>query len=119
MMSALTEPLGPTVRLPFAKFTLPSTGPSTKRSSLPVISPFILIPWLMHAVAFADAGGWEGAGLKAVASRWLDKAGAMALDVSTPWGFGSSFFHIGDTSTKDFWFKSRVSSTVGASDDSD
>jgi len=70
--------------------------PSTKRSSLPVTSPLILIPWLMHAAARDEVGTapdtegmLEVVGLEEVA----EIAGAAGLP-EKPSGFESSFFHI-------------------------
>src|SRR6266851_905799 len=54
--SAFTVPFGPIVRLPFVRLSFPSTRPSTNRSSLPVTSPLILIPWLMQAAARGEIG---------------------------------------------------------------
>src|SRR5467141_4782924 len=55
--SAFTCPFGPMVRQQFVvRLSFPSTTPSTNRSSLPVTSPLILIPWLMHAAACDEVG---------------------------------------------------------------
>jgi len=54
---AFTLPFGPMVKQLFVvRLSFPSTTPSTKRSSLPVTSPLILIPWLMHAAAGDELG---------------------------------------------------------------
>src|SRR5260370_11028502 len=94
--SAFTFPFGPMVRLPFVKLSFPSTIPSTKRSSLPVTSPLILIPWLMHAAARGEVGGApENAG--ALAGALLDGNAGLegtGLFPETPSGLESSFFHI-------------------------
>src|SRR6266704_1468616 len=97
LTSAFTCPFGPTVRQLFVvRLSFPSTMPSTKRSSLPVTSPLILIPWLMHAAARDEVGTapdtegmLEVVGLEEVA----EIAGAAGLP-ETPSGFESSFFHI-------------------------
>src|SRR4029077_5295279 len=82
--------------LPFAKLSFPSTVPSTKRSSLPVTSPLIFIPWLMHAAARDEAEG-------ALASDGVLANGTLAGEAvfegaaefpETTSGFASSFFHI-------------------------
>src|SRR5258708_12115900 len=84
------------VKLPFAKFSFPSTMPSTKRSSLPITSPLILIPWLMHAAAREEVGGaadTEGALATAVLDEVAAFAGGAMLP-EIPSAFHSSFFHI-------------------------
>src|SRR5882762_12013040 len=94
--SAFTCPLGPTVKLPFAKFSFPSTMPSTKRSSLPVTSPLILIPWLMHAATRGEVGSApnvEGVLAEAVLDSVAEFAETAEMP-ETPSGFESSFFHI-------------------------
>src|SRR5258706_12339653 len=66
--SAFTLPFGPMVRQLFVvRLSFPSTTPSTKRSSLPVTSPLILIPWLIHADARDEIG------------RPLDTVGELAV----------------------------------------
>src|SRR6266704_5234247 len=95
--SAFTCPFGPIVRQLFVvRLSFPSTTPSTKRSSLPVTSPLILIPWLMHAAARDEFGrALEIEGVLAVAV--LDKAAeftGVAELPETPSSFASSFFHI-------------------------
>src|SRR5216683_835192 len=97
-MSAFTFPFGPTVTLPLPKSSFPSTVPSTNRSSLPVISPLILIPWAMHAEARGDTGSAEdntepeagpllGLGCGTLAAEGTGAGG-------TPCGFTSSFLHM-------------------------
>src|SRR5262249_18572431 len=95
-MSALTVPFGPTVRLPLVSCNLPSTGPSTIKSSLPVISPLIRMPWPIEA-APREAGGAAGA-------FWLELGPKLVEDSGTP-GRGSSFFHILGHSEYDFCSK--------------
>src|SRR5437667_11103260 len=99
LTSAFTLPFGPTVRQLFVvRLSFPSTTPSTKRSSLPVTSPLILIPWLMHAAARDEiAGVPESVG--PVTGALLDGCARVGvaeatLFPETPSGFGSSFFHI-------------------------
>jgi hypothetical protein len=53
-ISAFTVAFGPTVNVEFVKVIFPSTFPSTNKSSVPVTSPFILMPWLTQAGAFGD-----------------------------------------------------------------
>src|SRR5437660_7096926 len=95
--SAFTCPFGPMVRQLFVvRLSFPSTTPSTKRSSLPMTSPLILIPWLMHAAArdgIGSATDTEGALVRAVLGEVAEFAGAAVLP-EIPSGFGSSFFHI-------------------------
>ena len=66
--------------------------PSMNKSSFPVTSPLILIPWLMHAAAFVETGR-----LAAVVPGWEFPEGAAAegpVEISvTPCDFDSSFFH--------------------------
>src|SRR6266849_7557036 len=95
--SAFTVPFGPIVRLPFVRLSFPSTRPSTNRSSLPVTSPLILIPWLMQAAARGEIGRALEVGLVLAGEPLVVAAGfAEVVEFSaTPWGFESSFFHIG------------------------
>src|SRR5216683_4183629 len=85
--SAFTCPFGPTVRqLLVVRLSFPSTTPSTKRSSLPVTSPLILIPWLMHAAARDGVGSApdaEGVLAVAVLDGVAEIAGAAGL-LETP-----------------------------------
>ncbi len=110
--SALTYPFGPMVRLPFVRLSFPSTWPSTKRSSLPVTSPFILIPWLMHAAALEETG--TAFGVSRMGDEFeLGMLGAPAgtVEISgTPCGFPSSFFHILTPRHRKLDFRSRRSS---------
>src|SRR5260370_34381509 len=55
-MAPFTVGLGPTVSTALRNVTFPSTFPSMNRSSLPVISPLIRMPWLKHATAFGEVG---------------------------------------------------------------
>src|ERR1700688_4658834 len=94
-MSALISPLGPTVKVLFPRLSLPSKWPSIKRSSLPVTSPVMRMPWLMQAAAFGETGSAE------LVSRWAleevtgETMGTCAVEFSgTPWAFTSSFFHM-------------------------
>jgi hypothetical protein len=95
------------VRLPFVKLSFPSTIPSTKRSSLPVTSPLILIPWLMHAAARGEVeGATEKAGV--LAEGVLDENAGLTgagLLPETPSGFESSFFHITHLDTENWIFE--------------
>src|SRR5713101_8319433 len=97
-MSAFTFPFGPTVTLPLPKSSFPSTVPSTNRSSLPVISPLILIPWAMHAEARGETGSDDG--VTAVEAGALLALGCGKLAAArtgaggTPCGFASSFLHM-------------------------
>src|SRR5882757_3553770 len=76
------------------RLSFPSTTPSTKRSSLPVTSPLILIPWLMHAAARDEIGTpLDTTGVLGVAG--LDELAEIAGVAEVPAsGFESSFFHI-------------------------
>src|SRR5437867_2508754 len=108
--SAFTCPFGPTVKQLFVvRLSFPSTMPSTKRSSLPVTSPLIRIPWLIQAAA-RDEVARELEGVLAVAG--LDEAaeftGVAELPV-TPSGFASSFFHIFTPRHRKLDFRSRLS----------
>ena len=98
LTSAFTCPLGPTVRqLLVVRLSFPSTTPSTNRSSLPVSSPLIFIPWLMHAAARDDVGSApdsEGA-LAGTGLNELAELGAVGRLLGTTSDFASSFFHIG------------------------
>src|SRR5208282_3759646 len=93
MMSALTVAFGPMVTVEFGMVILPSTSPSTKRSSVPVTSPLILMPWLTQAGIFPELGIEEGApdadfpGIVEV--RGLDDCSGDAC------GFPSSLRHMG------------------------
>src|ERR1700682_2902994 len=95
--SAFTLPFGPMVRQLFVvRLSFPSTTPSTKRSSLPVTSPLILIPWLMHAAVrdeFESAPDSEGVLAVAGPDEVAEFTGGAELP-GTPSGFKSSFFHI-------------------------
>jgi hypothetical protein len=78
------------------RLSFPSTTPSTKRSSLPVTSPLILIPWLMHAAAGDELGSppdSEGVLAGALLDELPEFAGGAVVP-ETPSGFKSSFFHI-------------------------
>src|SRR5437762_3101865 len=105
-LAGCTCPFGPTVRQLFVvRLSFPSTMPSTKRSSLPVTSPLIRIPWLIHAAA-RDEGARELEGVLAVAG--LDEVaeftGIAELPV-TPSGFASSFFHISHLDIENWIFE--------------
>src|SRR5882724_6368715 len=94
--SAFTVPFGPIVRLPFVKFSFPSTKPSTNKSSLPVTSPLIRIPWLMQAGVRDETGSaleLREVLAGAAAGAFEVTAGAAAFSVA-PCGFASSFFHM-------------------------
>src|SRR5258706_2409293 len=103
-MSAFTFPFGPTVTVPLPISSFPSTVPSTNRSSFPVISPLILIPWAMHAAARSETGSEEDAAeeegatedvageLLGLGCGKLAAAGAGAC--GAPCGFTSSFLHM-------------------------
>jgi hypothetical protein len=95
--SAFTLPFGPMVRQLFVvRLSFPSTTPSTNRSSLPVTSPLILIPWLMHAAARDEVGSapdCEGVIAGTALDEVAEFAGGAGLP-ETPSGFESSFFHI-------------------------
>src|SRR5258706_15672187 len=93
--SAFTLPFGPMVRQLFVvRLSFPSTTPSTKRSSLPVTSPLILIPWLIHAAAGdalaspPDSGGVL-AGTPPGGKGEIEGRGGAA---PTPSGFDTSVF---------------------------
>src|SRR5229473_6387529 len=103
--SAFTCPFGPIVRQLFVvRLSFPSTIPSTKRSSLPVTSPLILIPWLMHAAARDELGGaLETGGVLAVAEP--DKVAELTGVAETPSGFASSFFHISHLDIENWIFE--------------
>src|SRR3981189_964187 len=100
-MSAFTFPFGPTVTLPPPNSSLPSRFPSMNKSSLPVISPLIFIPWLMHAVARAETGAFAGVFALEFATG-AELAGVVENPVP-PCGFESSFFHTGHLDAL-FWF---------------
>src|SRR5215470_1678870 len=101
-MSAFTFPFGPTVTLAPLISNFPSMLPSMNKSSLPVTSPLILIPWLMHAAALEETGR-----LAAVPPELEFPAGAApegAVEISvTPCDFNSSFFHTRHLDSN-FWF---------------
>src|SRR5438093_3328683 len=94
--SAFTFPFGPTVKQLFVvRLSFPSTMPSTKRSSLPVTSPLILIPWLMHAAARGEVG--SAPEVEVVVEAVLDSVAGLAETAEMPEtssGFESSFFLI-------------------------
>src|SRR5213079_2778306 len=91
--SAFTCPFGPTVKQLFVvRLSFPSIMPSTKRSSLPVTSPLILIPWLMQAAARSEVGSAPTAG--ELLAAMLDRVAEFTGSPETPAGFESSFFHI-------------------------
>src|SRR5229473_2028389 len=95
--SAFTCPFGPMVRQQFVvRLSFPSTTPSTNRSSLPVTSPLILIPWLMHAAACDEVGSApDGEGVLEVAGLGeVAVLAGVAGFPEIPSGFESSFFHI-------------------------
>src|SRR6266849_7765142 len=85
------------VRQLFAvRLSFPSTTPSTNRSSLPITSPLILIPWLMQAAArgeVASAPDTEGVLTVGALDEVAEIAGVAGLPETTS-GFESSFFHI-------------------------
>src|SRR5258708_39284410 len=95
--SAFTLPFGPMVKQLFVvRLSFPSTTPSTKRSSLPVTSPLILIPWLMHAAA-GDKLGSPPDGEGVLAGGLLDEMAEISGGAGvpgTPSSFQSSFFHL-------------------------
>src|SRR5712692_4928685 len=94
-MSALISPLGPTVKLPLARLSLPSRWPSMKRSSLPVTSPLMQIPWLMQAGARGETGSAELISRGAVEAAPEETAGSAAVEFSgTRRLFTSSLFHM-------------------------
>src|SRR5271154_6673859 len=81
--SAFTTPLGPMVKVPLERFSLPSTCPSTYKSSLPVTSPLIFIPWLIEA---PERGAFVGGGVLAAGCVLIfGAAGELAIGV-TPAG---------------------------------
>src|SRR5882762_6037229 len=93
-MSAFTFPLGPTVTLPPLISSLPSSTPSMNKSSFPVTSPFIFMPWLMHAPAREVMGALAAVVEFAAFEIPAGAAPAGVVDISaTPCGFASSFFH--------------------------
>src|SRR5437879_12420979 len=94
--SAFTVPFGPIVRLPFVKFSFPSTKPSTNKSSLPVTSPLIRIPWLIHAAERVETGSALEIGgvMEGVAAGAFDVTPWAATLSGAPCGFGSSFFRL-------------------------
>src|SRR5437773_2020555 len=63
-ITAVLEPAAALLLLPVTlalpKFNFPSTVPSMNRSSLPVISPLIRIPCVMHAAARGETGSAAG-----------------------------------------------------------
>src|SRR5690242_9435363 len=90
--SALMFPFGPMVKeQSAARFSFPSTKPSTKRSSVPVTSPLILMPWPILAAEREESGN------ELEESKLGDFPNAEAAEEfsATPWDFASSFFHIG------------------------
>src|SRR5258708_28297573 len=93
--SAFTLPFGPMVKQLFVvRLSFPSTTPSTKRSSLPVTSPLILIPWLMHAAA-GDKLGSPPDGEGVLAGALLGELARFlggAVVPRNPSRFSSSFF---------------------------
>ncbi|HLZ13030.1 MAG TPA: hypothetical protein VKP58_10615 [Candidatus Acidoferrum sp.] len=64
------------------------------KSSFPVTSPFIFIPWLMHAAAREETGAVVAVGEFAALEFPAGAAPGGAAEISvTPCGFASSFFH--------------------------
>src|SRR6266404_1698258 len=100
-MSAFTFPFGPIVRLPPIKSNFPSRFPSMNKSSFPVTSPLIFIPWLMHAVAREETGAFAAA-FELEFPAGAAPAGVVEISV-TPCGFASSFFHTRHLDSN-FWF---------------
>src|SRR3977135_2559998 len=95
--SAFTLPFGPMVKQLFVvRLSFPSTTPSTKRSSLPVTSPLILIPWLMHAAVRDEVGNAPDSDdvLTVAGVGKVAEFTGVAEVLETPSGFASSFFHI-------------------------
>src|SRR5262249_49364621 len=95
--SAFTTPFGPMVKLPFVRFSFPSTTPSMYKSSLPVTSPLMRIPALMLAPPRGEADV-KGGVLEAIVVPPLVWTCGIALTVEfsvPPCVFASSFFHIG------------------------
>src|SRR6266702_1618516 len=99
--SAFTLPFGPMVTLALPKSNLPSKAPSINRSSLPVISPLIRIPCVMHAVARGETGSVAEAtvaltgtlaGALTVVGCELTVLGVGAWGAAC--GFASSFLHM-------------------------
>src|SRR5258707_7215252 len=94
--SAFTLPFGPMGRQLFVvSLSFPSTTPSRKRSSLPVTSPLILIPWLMHAAAGDELGSppdSEGVLAGALLGELAEITGGAGVP-ENPSRFGTSFFH--------------------------
>src|SRR5215469_3415710 len=89
--SALMFPFGPIVKEQLAaRFSFPSTNPSTKRSSVPVTSPLILMPCPM----LAAARGESERELEESKLGDLPNAEAAAELSATAGDFASSFFHI-------------------------
>jgi len=72
------------------------------------------MPWLMQAAAREETGGAEASRLLGAGPPAGASGGALGLEKFSraPCGFASSFFHIWDTSTKDFDLRSRISSAV-------
>src|SRR5215472_17212711 len=110
-MSAFTLPLGPTVQEALPMSSLPSSVPSTNRSSFPVISPLMRMPWVTHATARGETGKAEPTAGTEAGLTVLD-CGAAALGgitgSSAPWDLGSSFLHIRHLETEAD-FRSRQS----------
>ena len=71
------------------------------KSSLPVTSPLIFIPWLMHAVAREETGTFVCVAVLEFAAG-TELADAVEISV-TPCGLDSSFFHTGHLDAR-FWF---------------
>src|SRR5271163_2144336 len=101
--SAFTTPLGPMVNVPLERFSFPSTCPSTYKSSLPVTSPLIFIPWLIDALeraALVDGVLAAGCvfifGVATELAIGVTPAGATGAGVASaaPGGLESSLRHI-------------------------
>src|SRR5262249_12728219 len=118
-MSAFTLPLGPTVQEALPRSSLPSSVPSTNRSSFPMISPLMRMPWVTHATARGETGKGEptagtGAGLTVLDCGTAALGGITGS--SAPWDLGSSFLHIRHLKTEVGFSKSAVVRAGGRRD---
>src|SRR5262249_16677394 len=98
-ISALTLPLGPIVQEALPTSSLPSSVPSTNRSSLPVTSPLMRMPCEIQAAARGERGSGDPTAVTGGALLGVLGWGTAALGgitgSGTPWDLGcSSFLHI-------------------------
>src|SRR5208283_644473 len=116
VISAFTTAFGPTVTTELLSVIFPSTFPSMNRSSVPVNSPLILIPWLTQPIAF------EAFCVPPNASFWLfvigptPSVGFEGLAEFSEGDCASSFRHIEYTSRSLLLFKVALLGWSGCRD---